>query len=234
MMVENIVHVTLKKGLPVQNIFKFFRVITLMLMTMMALAGCFGRVQSQDYTPASDFSYELNTDGRGIIITGYKGNGGEVVIPPTIDDMPVLEIGKEAFMGGHSVHTSFDDITSIIVPDSVEVIGEYAFARMLGLTKATLPNGLKIIPSFAFSSCRKLVTVNLPTSLEAIHERAFMSCWELSELIIPATLTGINFLEWQWHISGFIENPNNDAFVVTNLPLSIQQRLQELGYQGQF
>ena len=42
-----------------------------------------------------DFTYTVS-DGT-VTITGYTGTGGTVVIPATIDGMPVVSIGNHAF-----------------------------------------------------------------------------------------------------------------------------------------
>jgi hypothetical protein len=52
-------------------------------------------------SPGGDFSYDLNEAGDGIVIRKYSGSGGVVIIPSTIEDYPVVEIGEEAFEGGY-------------------------------------------------------------------------------------------------------------------------------------
>ena len=37
--------------------------------------------------------------GQGITITGYQGDGGEVVVPSEVDGIPVTAIGTKAFAG---------------------------------------------------------------------------------------------------------------------------------------
>jgi len=83
-------------------------------------------------SPASDFSYDLTEDGRGVKIVGYIGKGGDVVIPLKIEDMLVLEIGEWSFAGlskppNVKKLTNRNAITSIIIPNSVEKIGTQAF-----------------------------------------------------------------------------------------------------------
>src|SRR6185312_4004532 len=46
----------------------------------------------------AQFTYATNGDNT-IIITGYTGPGGVVVIPDTINDRPVTIIGDSAFVG---------------------------------------------------------------------------------------------------------------------------------------
>jgi hypothetical protein len=184
-------------------------------------------------SPASDFSYDLTADGTGIRITQYTGTGGAVVIPSTIEDIPVKEIGSGAFegAGGYNAPNNRDAITSIVVPASVEVIGA-AFGYIDELTKVTLPDGLKVIPAFAFSNNPKLTSINLPASLETIGALVFNSCGELNDLSIPESLTKIVWLN-------AANNPDPDGNVAAflgcqKLPIRTRQRLQELGYGGSF
>lgn len=178
--------------------------------------------------PASDFSYDLSEDGAGIKITGYTGKGRALVIPAVIEDMPVVEIGEQAFQGawGNKAPNNRDAITSVVVPDSVTTIGEYAFADIDELTEVRLPDSLKVIPGGAFSNCGKLSKANLPASLEVIELSAFAGCSELTELTIPADLQPVKFL----YYSG-----NTDAFKgCGKLPIKTRQRIKELGYGGEF
>jgi len=110
--------------------------------------------------PATDFTYDLTEDGNGVLIKGYDGEGGAVVIPGEIDGFPVTEIGWGAFAVGNDTETKGTDtnykrskVTSIVVPDSVKKIEPWAFAwnRDSGvwdksLTSITLPKGLAYIP----------------------------------------------------------------------------------------
>ena len=201
--------------------------------------------------PASDFSYDLSEDGAGIKITGYTGKGRALVIPAVIEDMPVVEIGEQAFQGagGNKAPNNRDAITSVVVPDSVTTIGEfafadideltevrlpdsvttigdYAFADIDELTEVRLPDSLKVIPGGAFSNCGKLSKANLPASLEVIDVFAFSGCGELTELTIPADLQPVKFLDYYGH---------TDAFKgCGKLPIKTRQRIKELGYGGEF
>jgi hypothetical protein len=111
---------------------------------------------AKNATPATDFSYDLTEDGEGVVIKGYSGDGGAVVIPAVIDDMPVTEIGARAFQVTNGDNLEIDRkrarITSIVVPDSVKTIGDEAFdwsetgVWERHLTSVTLPKGLAEIP----------------------------------------------------------------------------------------
>jgi hypothetical protein len=209
------------------------RIIVAAALILLHFIGCGGKISAQSgsgkkASPVSDFSYDLSEDGRGIKITGYTGNGGSVVIPSKIEDLPVVEIGQLAFTGQIGKRQA---ITSIVIPLGIVKIGMNAFSYLTNLTAITLPDGLKIIPNNVFSACKSLRKANLPSSLEAIHGQAFSGCGELAELIIPASLTGVKFLG-QFDDD---EDPNNYAFAgCGKLPIRTRQKLQEFGYKSGF
>src|SRR5271156_6757390 len=60
--------------------------------------------------------YVTNTINGQISIARYTGPGGDVVIPDTINGLPVTEIADSAF-GANT------NLTSVTIPDSVTHIG---------------------------------------------------------------------------------------------------------------
>lgn len=78
-----------------------------------------------------------------------------------------------------------------VVPDTVEIIDEYAFAFNVNLRKVVLPNSLRRIESYAFMLCEKLAVINLPESLKYIGEMCFSMSFEINRLIIPNSIKNI-------------------------------------------
>ena len=93
----------------------------------------------------SDFEYEVE-DGK-VTITGYTGNGGDVVIPDEIEGLPVTCIGDNAFC-------YCTGLTSITLPEGCTTIGYYVFSGCTGLTSITLPNSITTISVGAFKGCQ--------------------------------------------------------------------------------
>ena len=78
--------------------------------------------------------------------------------------------------------------TEIVLPDSVTVIGEAAFAENDELAGIVLPEGLAEISARAFYGCGRLADLILPTSLTAIGESAFYDCDGLLGVILHGGL----------------------------------------------
>lgn len=153
-----------------------------------------------------DFNY-YKKDGKSVI-TKYTGSESNVVIPENLGDAPVAEIGKNAFSNtaadiasvafesGSNFKTiqeyafSSSRIAEIYLPESIELIGEYAFYGSLKLEKvnfaalqATDNPVLTGIGKYAFSGCASLWRIGqtyeggfrtgIPVSLTQVSEGAF-------------------------------------------------------------
>lgn len=77
-----------------------------------------------------EWTYKLNSNGDGCIITGYDDSMDDIEIPSSIDGLPVVEIGYSAF--------SFCGITSITIPNGVTSIGDDAFSVCTGFVKKSV------------------------------------------------------------------------------------------------
>ena len=76
-------------------------------------------------------------------------------------------------------------ITSVLLPDSLTVIGAGAFERSQILEKVVFPKSLKYIKDAAFRFCWKLKDIQLPEGLVYIGADAFRKCRSVTELVIP-------------------------------------------------
>ena len=54
-----------------------------------------------------------------------------------------------------------------------------------------LPDSLEVIGEFAFSGCMNLVEIDLPDKLETIEDCAFLKCYNLKQIRIPKTVKEI-------------------------------------------
>lgn len=114
-------------------------------------------------------TYELLEDHAKVVSCVPKVT---IEVPDTIQDLPVTEIGKNAF-------SRWAIIETVTLPDTVTVIGEGAFKNCPDLKKVVLPQGLTSLPKDAFDYCPKLEEVNLPESLQEIGDSCFTNCWAL-------------------------------------------------------
>ena len=82
-------------------------------------------------------------------------------------------------------------LTSLVIPDSVTNIGDYAFSDCRSLTDIVIPDGVTSIGDYAFSGCRSLSSVVIPDSVTSIGDWAFNGCKSLADIVIPSSITSI-------------------------------------------
>jgi hypothetical protein len=159
-----------------------FRTACTRLLPMLLVLTLPAAVQAQDYT--------YTASNGTITITRYTGPSGDVIIPSTIDGLPVIGIGNTAFR--------FRSVSSVTIPDSVTTIGNNAFDSCGGLAHVTIGNGVTNIGEYAFIWCGNLLSVTLGNSLTTIGNNAFRYCTRLPSVTIPASVTSIEEYAFTW------------------------------------
>ena len=115
-------------------------------------------------------------------VVQYTGKETNVVIPYGIEI-----IGEDSF-------NADPNIINVFLPDTVKIIGAYAFSNSC-LETITLPQGLERIEAFAFESTN-LRHIVIPGSCKVIEDSAFSSCMNLKTAVIMqgvTTLRGFAF-----------------------------------------
>lgn len=132
-------------------------------------------IEPQEVQSAEEF-YITSVDSGNVILSAYKGSGGDVVIPDG-----VTEIAPHVFdliMNPHGI-----TITSVYIPDSVKIIGEYAFLSCYsldgGLMSVRMSQNIEKIGKSAFDNCIYLTVVTFdetPAHQIEIGNKAFAYC----------------------------------------------------------
>ena len=102
----------------------------------------------------------------------------------TVIPNSVSVIGKYAFYGCSS-------LSSISIPNSVTSIGKDAFGDCSYLSSITIPNSVRSIAIGAFEYCSSLSSITIPNSVTSIGTYAFSNCSALSSINIPNSITSI-------------------------------------------
>ena len=105
---------------------------------------------------------------------------GQIVVPAYIDGIPVKEV-----YGANGYYTDLSNVTSIILPETIEIIGNNAF-QMASITEINLPTGVTTIGGFAFMACYKLTAIVLPNNVSIVGDEPFMDCPESLKIYCEA------------------------------------------------
>ena len=162
---------------------------------------------NNDAASASDYKISYDDNGKTVTIDYCKNKKAKIYdIPSEIENRKVVAISDKAF--------DFDAVEEIIVPSTVEKIGESSvtftnklkkvtlnegvkeigeccFAYNDSLNEVTIPSTLKTISLGAFLDCVLLEKISLPEGVERIEEAAFAGCIKLKEIHIPGSVTFI-------------------------------------------
>ncbi len=126
---------------------KFLSIISALVLTASAVPAADVFAQADIPHNGITLTYEI-TDGKACI-TGCTGSDAIVMIPSEINGSKVTSIKSNAFMG-------VEELTAVVIPDSVDSIGDRAFSACPLLTTVTLGSGVNEIGSMAFSACPSL------------------------------------------------------------------------------
>ena len=145
------------------------------------------------YTEGLAYNYVVVTDEDYKVVDEYyvlrsigKSEDTDIIIPKYIQisediKIPVREIHPFAFKGN-------TDIKSVVIPNTVEVIGADAFNGCKSLEKVEMPTTLGIrkdedkklldgvIEERAFANCGALTEITIPSNVKAISNDTFNMC----------------------------------------------------------
>ncbi len=96
----------------------------------------------------------------------------------------VIKIGTETF-------SDCTSLTSMSIPNSVQMIDRGAFKGCSSLTSVSIPNSVKTISTEAFAGCTSLTSVTIPDSVTTIGVKAFYGCSWLTSATIGNGVTTI-------------------------------------------
>lgn len=184
---------------------------------LLSLVGCGQSTQPTTNptlkpNPVSDFNYYLNEEKQCINITEYIGESKVVVVPASIENLPVRFIGMSSFAG--------TSVETVVLPDTVEEIWPNAFDGCQSLKSIQLSVNLIKIDIQAFRNCVNLDAITLPDGINQIGTEAFAYCSSVTQLRIPGSLEEIGH-------SAF-------AKMYALSTLVIEDGVKSLGYYGTF
>ncbi len=105
----------------------------------------------------------------------------------------------------------WDEIDTVVIEDGVTSVGSYSFCSVgSNVEKIILGNTVERIGEFAFMGCEKLTELTIPDSMTNIEVCAFGSCDKLENITLPEDFTfrgGELFDDTLWYENLQKENP---------------------------
>lgn len=152
--------------------------------------------------PFTTFTASAATSGNFIytvlneqtkIIDVLSSISGDVVIPSELGGYPVTSIGEEAFLNSKK-------ITSVIMPDSIVNIEDFAFSNCTSLINVVLSKNTKNLGHSAFANTA-ISNIDIPDSVTIIEDYAFEGCSKLKSITFGEGVTSVG-----WHAFGYCYN----------------------------
>ncbi len=161
----------------------------------------------KNYTELAYQETRLESGEKAFLVCGFATiKYIDVIIPSTYQGCPVVGIADFAFQGekiesivipdsvtsiGDYAFEYCGSLTSIVIPDSVSELGSGAFIKCFSLKSIVIPNGVLEIKSGTFSGCNSLTSVVIGNGVASIRHYAFASCTSLTSIEIPDNVTRI-------------------------------------------
>ena len=168
----------------------------------------YGGLQIGVIVSAADLTFKINALGTEYVVSDCNPFAmGPLTIPSTHLDtsqspntLPVVAIGSMTIVETYSTapveniygFTGCNLLTSVIIPNSVRLIGFEAFLDCTSLETVTIGDSVTEIGPKAFAECTSLTTINIPDGVTEIGSSAFRNCSSLTSAItIPDSVTSI-------------------------------------------
>lgn len=148
------------------------------------------KYKGDDYFIINDIVYLYNYNLKGFFAIKCFDNSSEIFIPSSINNIPVNNIGREAFKDcvflekitlskntTYIYHSAFENCVALkeinFKSKIISKILSKAFYNCSSLEKVILPEGCCIIKSQAFANCGSLTELYIPLGISEVSKTAF-------------------------------------------------------------
>lgn len=181
---------------------------TLVLMLMVSLASwaqmsgsCGDGLNYNAETKDGGKTYTLTISGSGWMKSYDYWASPEPVLPgwsEIREKITSVVVGEGVQSVGNHAFLECKALTSVSLPSTLQLIGSGAFFDCFALESISLPEGLQWMDQVAFFECKSLKSVVIPSSLTYIANEAFGSCVSLESVTLPATVTSIGYKSFDY------------------------------------
>ncbi len=198
--------------------------------------------------PTEGLAYALNENGTAYSVVGMgTATDTDIVIPSSHNRLPVRSIGVHAF-------SCEDDLTSIVLPDSIETIEWEAISRCPSLRSVTFGRGIEQVGEFAFLECEALTELRIADLTAFCHieftdeyanplhyaDKLYLNGVLVEELVIPEGTERVGDYAFAFYdkltavtFPASLERIGNQAFWHSSVTsVTIPEGLTTIGYQA--
>lgn len=117
----------------------------------------------------------------------FNSYSGDIVIPDSVELNGKTYVVRAV---GDSAMRLCSKLTSVTIPATVKRIGWESFRRS-GISSIVIPDSVTMIGGAAFSRCSSLTTVVIKGAVNAIRDYTFLECVKLGNMELPASVKWI-------------------------------------------
>ncbi len=140
-----------------------------------------------DFVQDAIFYKDLGNNRAAVTSVAYcqLSYSGDIVVPSTVTNggntYTVTSVAFGAFYYG-------DLLTSIVLPNTVRVIENYAFYDCRHLRSVNIPEGVTRLGYCTFGDCSSLTEITIPSTVTYIEEGTFIECTGLETITCRAAV----------------------------------------------
>lgn len=132
-----------------------------------------------------DYDIQLISTSKAKIVK-YHGTFQELEVPSYVvyngKKHIITEIGSSCFDGNKNLRT-------VVLPETIEIIENYAFFGCAKLTKINIPYNVTKIGEGAFQCCSQLTYIFIPWLVKEVERYTFWGCVNLREIHVCLVTT---------------------------------------------
>ncbi len=178
------------------------KIAAVLLAVLMIVGAMPVQVWAVGSLPSNDPQVEM---GNGVVASGDCGNEGDNVVWVLYSDGTLVISGTGEMKDSYFPWSSYkDEITTVIIPDDVAHIGEWAFGNCPSLTSVIISDSVTSIGNSAFRNCAALKSVEIGNGVTSIGAYAFEDCTALKSVAIGDGVTSIG--DYTFHNCCTLEN----------------------------
>lgn len=161
------------------------------------------------YITSTDAEPWFDISDNGVlefVSSKYKGTYEDFKIPHVVNGIIVKELCKNFLINS-------SDLETVIIPDTVEIIGEQAFYGCKSLKTVVFGNSVHTIAQRTFIDCASLEKIVIPDTVTRLGQRMFNNCTALRSVTLGSGITDIGAYTFS-NCPGLEE-------IILNAPISI-------------